>query len=370
MPPQRFPKTSKFWEVHKLEQGLMGLGELSTTLSTSRLKSMGIERAPQLDIDNPDMVDAHPVFFQPFPDTPEFRESLAASRRERHENDYDWSPCTHELSHIGRLDCAGHVINWLTGLAYGAVHVHNLYPTDVPQWKSASPGNGVRLPEYSAKSVYLQKHHEAPPQRLPEWFTTSAFYFSNDTAKSEGMRHVGLVLADTTSHRSKPDEALRSEITAGVSFIKRRMWASRDAHNIIPVLVYSFYHNQTVRITQVCWHGGHSPITFRQSRLVDISSESLDTPDATMLVRWMLCIPLREPKVRRRRAAAGAGGAAPQPQPADDARSEGDAPTKHQDEPPHHPHSHPSCQGDLQPSEANNADPDDENAERDGRRPR
>lgn len=49
------------------------------------------------------------------------------------------------------------------------------------------------------------------------------------------MRHVGLVLLDTTSHRSKPKEALRSEITAGVSFIKRRMVATHDTHSTIPV---------------------------------------------------------------------------------------------------------------------------------------
>jgi hypothetical protein len=49
------------------------------------------------------------------------------------------------------------------------------------------------------------------------------------------MRHAGLLIGDTTSHRSKPDDALRSEITAGVSFIRRRMWTSQDTHNTIPV---------------------------------------------------------------------------------------------------------------------------------------
>jgi hypothetical protein len=66
--------------------------------------------------------------------------------------------------------------------------------------------------------------------------------------------------------------------------------------------VISFYHSDTVRITQVCWNGEHNPITFRQSRLLDIASDSFDTPDLFLLTRWMQCLPLREPKVSRRQA--------------------------------------------------------------------
>jgi hypothetical protein len=40
-----------------------------------------------------------------------------------------------------------------------------------------------------------------------------AFYLDD-----KGMPHTGCWIADNTSHRAKPDEALRSEITAGVSF--------------------------------------------------------------------------------------------------------------------------------------------------------
>lgn len=74
------------------------------------------------------------------------------------------------------------------------------------------------------------------------------------------------------------------------------------------ILLYSFYHNDTARITQMCWNGEQKPITFRQSRLVDISSKSLDTPDVSILLRWMDCIALRKPKMLPRRGAARAGG--------------------------------------------------------------
>ncbi|KAH6843077.1 hypothetical protein B0I37DRAFT_418200 [Chaetomium sp. MPI-CAGE-AT-0009] len=252
MDPPRFPKDSKFWEVLGLEKDLMGLPESDTTLKTGRLKSMGIERAPLLDIDNDKPVarGAHPVFFQPLPNGPEFRKALAASRRELDELGQNWSTCTRKLEH----------------------------------WQTALPDVGIRLPQY-------------PPGELPEWFTYSFSNLSNNTVGSHGMRHAGLVLADTTSHTDKPDEALRSEITAGVSAIRRQMWASRDTHSTIPVLVYSFYHNETCRITQMCWNGEHSPITFRQSRLVDISSKSLNEPDIDRLLRWMRCIPLDKDEV-------------------------------------------------------------------------
>jgi hypothetical protein len=130
MPPQRFPKTSKFWDVCKLEEDLMNLTAWDTTLSTTKLKNMGIERAPPLDIDNPDAVDANPVFFQPIPDSPEFKEAFAASRRDI----YNWHRCTDERSDFGTLHCVSHLIGWLSGVAYGVAHVHNLYPADRPQW--------------------------------------------------------------------------------------------------------------------------------------------------------------------------------------------------------------------------------------------
>ena len=43
-----------------------------------------------------------------------------------------------------------------------------------------------------------------------------------------------------------------------------------------------------------------NPISFRQSRLVDIASNSFNTPEISLLLRWMRCIPVREPEVSRR----------------------------------------------------------------------
>jgi hypothetical protein len=57
-----------------------------------------------------------------------------------------------------------------------------------------------------------------------------AFYLDD-----KGMPHTGCWIADNTSHRAKPDEALRSEITAGVSFIRRYIQVSNDIDSTVPV---------------------------------------------------------------------------------------------------------------------------------------
>lgn len=134
MSPQRFPKTSAFWRVTKIENELMGLPAADTTLPMNKLKSLGIERAPPLDIDNADAVDAYPVFFRPIPDTPEFEEAFAASRRDI----YKWHRCNDERGDYGTLHCVSHLIGWLAGVAYRVAHVHHLYPADAPQWLRVS----------------------------------------------------------------------------------------------------------------------------------------------------------------------------------------------------------------------------------------
>ena len=133
-----FPKPSGFWKVDKLENDLMNLAESETTLSTSRLKNMNIERAPELNIDSPNAADAHPVFFQPFPDNLEYREALAETRRDHEENELEWSTCTKEPSHVGQLNCTGRIIDWLAGLRQGPFLEDEFYPTDIPQWRTAT----------------------------------------------------------------------------------------------------------------------------------------------------------------------------------------------------------------------------------------
>ncbi|KAK4154372.1 hypothetical protein C8A00DRAFT_32889 [Chaetomidium leptoderma] len=304
MAPRRPPKSPLFWEVVKLEKELMELPDTDTSFTTNILKSMGIERAPQLDIDNPNAVDAYPVFFQPLADSRELGDAVAECLREG----CCWSHCPDEASHIDRVTCATHAIGWIFDIGSSAVDNSNVSPIGAMKWHKVGYGPDHKLPRYSASHEYLVKHGERPPRPLPEWFTPIAF-----CVEAKGMYHAGCFVADTTSHKHKPDEALRSEITTGVSFIRRQIQFTGDTDITIPVIVFSFYHNDTVRITQMCWNGERNPITFRQSRLLNIASDSFDTPDILLLLRWMECIPLREPRVARRQATAGTHAGTPKP---------------------------------------------------------
>jgi hypothetical protein len=80
--------------------------------------------------------------------------------------------------------------------------------------------------------VYRKEHGDRPPQPLLEWFTPSALYISS---KTKGMRHCVGYLAGNTSHKESLDEALRSEITAGISYIRKRIQVTYDTHSTIPV---------------------------------------------------------------------------------------------------------------------------------------
>jgi hypothetical protein len=118
-----------FWELVRLEKELMRLPESDRTLSDNRLKSMNIERAPQLDIDNSSAVHSHPVFFEPLPDSPELRRAVVGREQEVR----GWSHCPHKNIHDDRLSCAVHTIHWLDGML-PAAESHSPYPDGAPRW--------------------------------------------------------------------------------------------------------------------------------------------------------------------------------------------------------------------------------------------
>jgi hypothetical protein len=134
MPRRPYPEAPAFWRLVKLEKNLMRLQGSHMVFSTTRLKSMGIERAPQLDIDNPNAVDADPDFFQPLANTPDLRHAFAETLRQWEERTPDWVHCPDELEHLDRLSCANHLSRWLSALRSSAVRLFDLQPPDVPEW--------------------------------------------------------------------------------------------------------------------------------------------------------------------------------------------------------------------------------------------
>ncbi|GAB1315756.1 hypothetical protein MFIFM68171_05966 [Madurella fahalii] len=279
MAPPKVPENRALGQVMKLEKQLATLTD--TTLSDTELLNMGIRRAPPLNVDDPNASDSWPVFFQPVEDSVELREAVAKLGTELG----NWSYCPYEAEHVDRLACALHTLGWFT---YMRDEVVDFHPSGAPVWiqLNYSRSEGPRLPHYSASDNYLRKHRHRPSQPLPEWFTSTAFCIKE-------MLHVGCCVADNTPHRQ--GTALRSEIAAAVSLMRRRMQVAGGAGFPVPVVVYSMYHNETARITQVCWEPDGS-ITFRQSRLLDMTSRSFDTPDVFLLIRWMGCVALRNPK--------------------------------------------------------------------------
>jgi hypothetical protein len=124
MIPINDPANSGLASMRRLEKSLRGLPETDTTLSDATLISLGIRKAPQLDIDNAGALDASPVFFQPLDGCPEFRQTVEDTW-----NELDcYSICPYKDDHVGRLACATIALSW-----YDSV-TDAVYPKDQPKW--------------------------------------------------------------------------------------------------------------------------------------------------------------------------------------------------------------------------------------------
>ena len=96
-----------------------------------------------------------------------------------------------------------------------------------------SYGPEHHFPEFSASDEYLKKHGKRPSAKpLPEFFTCSASFLDEEFR----MRHHACCVADNTAH--KEGQALRSEITAALYFIRRQMKVSGETRQPIPVCAF------------------------------------------------------------------------------------------------------------------------------------
>jgi hypothetical protein len=124
MAPSSDPANGGLASMCQLEKSLLDLPETDTTLSDGALVSLGIRKAPQLDIDNPGALDGSPVFFQPLDDGPGFRQTV-----EDTEDEIDgYSICPYKDDHVDRLACATITLSWFDSLADA------VYPKDHPKW--------------------------------------------------------------------------------------------------------------------------------------------------------------------------------------------------------------------------------------------
>lgn len=104
--------------------------------------------------------------------------------------------------------------------------------------------------------------------------------------KHQYLPHMAVSVWDSTRETS---ETLCSELVAGLHVNNYVFSHGKFTdHHTIPVLVYSFHHSAFARITQVHWDG--AALTIRHSRLLDLRGPK-PTPDAYLLLRWMLSTP-------------------------------------------------------------------------------
>lgn len=127
MAPSNHPATDGLARMRRLEKSLRELPESETTLSEQRLKTLKIQRAPQLNLDNPDALDGSPVFFQPLDDSAEFRKTFMDTVKEFGH----YGICPYKKEHVDRLACATQTLSWFHSAARA------VYPRDHPEWLGA-----------------------------------------------------------------------------------------------------------------------------------------------------------------------------------------------------------------------------------------
>lgn len=141
-------------------------------------------------------------------------------------------------------------------------------------------------------------------------YGTAGFYdlWSRNRKEPElNKPHMGVAVCDAS--RSNP-ATLASEVAAAIAVLKSRFrcgyfidfhtlpvstffpllrggsWLNEDQ-----VIVYSFHHDESARITQVYWDG--NGLVLRHSRLLNLRGDQ-PTSDAYLLIRWLANKPVGE----------------------------------------------------------------------------
>ncbi|KAJ3493924.1 hypothetical protein NLG97_g4421 [Lecanicillium saksenae] len=138
---------------------------------------------------------------------------------------------------------------------------------------------GLELPRYEFGS---DTNH--PPQY--EYRGTWA-YFAEAAADQP---HAVCTVLDSAS----PTEqlAVRSEVLAAVKMSEfQHQLACFTQHYIKPILVCTYFRNQTTRITQAHFDTKIDRLVLRQSRILDLRGAEAP-PDAWLMLRWMASAPV------------------------------------------------------------------------------
>lgn len=206
-----------------------------------------------------------------------------------------------------------------------------LLDSEIEYWGWVETYENERSPGQSLP--FVEKCRYQLPQNKAEWFTRCAKYMLEDLYEdgqrsadacyyigdSEGhlkkfgrfcdeswyyhmstlhipcttrFPHAGATLEETTIPQE--DEVLLSEVGSAAHLIKYRLRNKQFTnHHTKPVLIFTFCHESYARITLAHVSVDTGALVLRQSRLLHIQGKTI-TPDAILLVRWMVNTPMGE----------------------------------------------------------------------------
>lgn len=262
-------------------------------LEDSHLQALGIRKLPDIDVDEHAPFDPEPLYFRPYPldgvdDLPKFIDDVLI-----HKDIYDTSsqwkkPCMESYcpgEHIPHgFHCSCKRYKWAASKA-GKYGDGILGKTKWQYVNSLSDDDDMYLEEDVSNRFCRDGE-------LLNTYGSPGFYelCSRDRWETDMSKpHMGVVVCD--SFRSSP-ATLASEVAAAITVLKFRFRRGDFVNfHTIPIIVYSFHHDESARITQAYWDG--DSLVIRQSRLLDLRGDQ-PTSDAYLFIRWLANKPVGE----------------------------------------------------------------------------
>ncbi|KAL2289347.1 hypothetical protein FJTKL_02349 [Diaporthe vaccinii] len=262
-------------------------------LDDSHLQDLGILKLPDIDVDEHAPFDPEPLFFRPYPldgveDLPglvkgAIKEDFLCDTLQRWKKPCAESYCPGDLM-CQNMHCSCSRYKWAHYMS-GAFGDGILGKTKWQYLNSLSEDDDMYTEETVSHSFFRD-------DELLGAYCSTGFYdlWSRNRLEPELSKpHLGVVVCD--SSRSTLD-TLASEVAAAITVLKFRFRGGDFVNfHTIPVIVYTFHHDESARITQAHWDG-HG-LVIRQSRLLDLRGDQ-PTSDAYVFIRWLANKPVGE----------------------------------------------------------------------------
>ncbi|XWX01352.1 hypothetical protein V2A60_009379 [Cordyceps javanica] len=263
--------------------------DLTIALLDEQLSSLGILRGSPLDIDHlgspgPSNISSH--FFSPCEWT---RDSLDWESWSGY-TDSEWKDLTgFDASLFEPLDYARFKAAWfhVRLLSLESIEENVWQPVirqaDETRWdntrEAIEEAIGLELPRY-------EFYHDTLDMPKHEYKGTWAYF---DTSAAD-RPHAVCTMIDSSSPTN--EAIIRSEVLAAVKMTEFQLQrACFTHHHTKPILVCTYFRNETARITQAHFDAVRDRFVLRQSRLLDLSGP--ETPsDAWLMLRWMASGPV------------------------------------------------------------------------------